>query len=100
VISYKALREFGREHPDAVAPLDRWYEIAEAAAWRSLADVRRDWRATDPVRVESGNTVHVFNVGGNKYRLVAAIHFDRGRVFVLRVMTHAEYDRDTWKEQL
>jgi len=64
------------------------------------ADVRRIYPHADPVRVASGNTVTVFNVAGNKYRLVAAIHYNAGRVYVLRIMTHADYGRGTWKDRL
>lgn len=54
----------------------------------------------DFVKVKSGNTISVFDIAGNKYRLIAAIHYDFGRVFVLRVMTHREYDLDHWKRKL
>jgi mRNA interferase HigB len=54
----------------------------------------------DAVRVASDHEVTVFNVGGNKFRLVTAIHYSAQRVYVLRLMTHAEYSRDSWKETL
>ena len=54
----------------------------------------------DFVKVDSGNTVAVFDITNNKYRLGAAIHYDYPRVFVLRVMTHPEYDRNRWKQEL
>jgi mRNA interferase HigB len=50
--------------------------------------------------VKSGNDVIVFNACGNRYRLVTAIHFNRGQLYVLRFMPHAEYDKDNWKNQL
>ena len=87
-------------HPDARVPLCRWYDLARNSQWHSLTDVRSSMRATDPVSVASGNTVYVFNVGGNNYRLIAAIHFDKGRVYVLRVLTHADYDRQGWRDDL
>jgi mRNA interferase HigB len=52
------------------------------------------------VRVASHRPVVVFNIGGNAYRLVAAIHYNKQVVYVLRIMTHAEYDRGEWKKQL
>ncbi len=54
----------------------------------------------DAVRVGSGNSVTVFKVAGNKYRLVTAIHYNRQIVYTLRLMAHAEYSREKWKEQL
>jgi len=66
------------EHPEAEAPLKRWYDLAIEADWKSAADASRTFGNVDPVRVSSGNTILAFNVGGNKYRLVAAVHFKVG----------------------
>ena len=77
-----------------------WLKAARGANWRSLQDVRRTYGNADGVRVASGNTVTVFNVGGGKYRLIVAINYRWGMVYVLRFMTHAEYDKDQWKAQL
>ena len=92
VISMKPLRAFWAEHPDAEEPLRRWLKTAEDAEWDSFAEVRAVFAHADQV-----GKVTVFNVGGNKYRLVAAIHFNRGRLYVRHVLTHAEYDRGQWK---
>jgi len=102
VISRRRLREFWKRHHDAETPLKRWYDLTIHADWKSPADVVQVFgsRAADPVKVASGNTVTVFDIGGNKYRLAAAIHYDRHRVFVLRVMTHKEYDKEDWKDAL
>ncbi len=94
------LVEFGRLHSDAAEPLDRWYRIARRAQWMQLADVRVSFPHADMVIVASGKPVTVFNVAGNKYRLVTAIHYNRQVIYTLRVMTHAEYSRDKWKDQL
>lgn len=100
VITRKRLLDFARTHPDAAEPLDRWYRVAKAARWTNLADVRRTFPHADPVIVKSENVVTVFNVAGNKYRLATAIHYNARRVYVLRVMTHAEYAKDRWKDAL
>ncbi len=100
VITRKTLTDFGRHHPDAIAPLNTWYKAARAAHWTNIREVRILFPHADAVMVGSGNTVTVFNVGGNKYRLVAAIHYNRQKVFVLRMMTHQEYSRNLWKESL
>ena len=94
------LVEFGRRHSDAVEPLARWYQIARRARWTSFHDVRVDFAHADVVKVASGNTVTVFNVAGNKYRLVTAIHYNRQVVYTLRIMTHAEYSRAKWTDEL
>ncbi len=67
-------------------------------------DVSCGLRATfphaDPVTVRSGRKIVVFNIGGNKYRLITAIHYNRGLVFTLMVLTHAEYGQEEWKDVL
>jgi len=70
------------------------------AQFRHFADLRRCFRAADQVRVSSGNPVVVFNISGNTYRLICAILYDTGKVFLLRFLTHAEYDKDRWKGEL
>jgi mRNA interferase HigB len=64
-----------------------------------MSDVRRVFPTADAVKVKSGRTATVFNIGGNKYRLIASIHYNRGKVFILHILTHAEYTKDTWKEK-
>lgn len=100
VISRKALRQFAVRHPAAAGPLDRWYELAAYAQWDSIRDVRLTFPQADAVRVASGHEVTVFNVGGNRYRLVTAIHYNRRKLFVLAVLTHADYTRGAWKVNL
>ncbi len=101
VISRRRLREFARRHPKSAAPLDHWYHVASRAEWRSLRDVRRVFPGTDGgIEVASGRKVSVFNVPGNVYRLVTDIHYNRGRVYILMVMTHAAYSSGQWKRGL
>jgi len=72
-------------------------------AWRSLTDIddlRKVFPSADGVRVYSGRTATVFNIGGNKYRLITAIHYNAQRVYVMRFLTHSEYSKDTWKDNL
>jgi mRNA interferase HigB len=92
VISERALREFWATHPDAESPIRSWIKVVEQAEWRQFADVRRSLNSADQV-----GKFTVFNIGGNKYRLIACIHYNRGKVFVRHVLTHAEYDRGAWK---
>ena len=100
VIKPSRIREYARTNPEIARPLLTWLRIAEEAQWRSLQDVRLVYRSADGVIVKSGKPVTVFNIGGNKFRLIVAIHYDRGRVFVLRLLTHKEYDKNKWAEQL
>ncbi len=92
IISLRRLREFWTEHPDAEAALRSWYRVVHQARWQRFMDVRTHYSSADQV-----GKFTVFNIAGNKYRLITVIHFNTGRVYVRRVLTHAEYDRDTWK---
>ena len=94
IISKKKLREFWEEHPRAQAPLEAWYQVAKNAEWESFDDVRQTFNTADQV-----DRFTVFNIGGNKYRLIAVIHFNRGKLYVRHVLTHAEYDEEKWKDE-
>jgi len=92
IISRKALRTFWTEHPDSQSALSRWAKIIESNQFESFAALRRTFPSADQV----GDLI-VFNIGGNKYRLIASIHFNRGKLFVRHVLTHKEYDKGKWK---
>jgi mRNA interferase HigB len=100
IITRKRLREFANRHPDAAEPLDKWYRLFRAAKWENLQDVRRVFPHADAVTVASGNTVTVFNLCGNKHRVIVAIHYNRQRAYVLRLLRHAEYSKNLWKNRL
>jgi mRNA interferase HigB len=100
VIKRATLDRYARKHGDAAAAILQWFQIVRSAKWSNLADVRRDFPSADGVRVDSGKTATVFNIRGNNYRLITAIHYDRQKVYVMRFLTHAEYDKDTWKDTL
>jgi mRNA interferase HigB len=93
VISRKALRDFADRHPDAAHPLDDWFHCARRASWTSIVDVKRVYPHADAVGPWT-----VFNIGGHKFRLVVEINYTTGRVFIVRVMTHAEYSREDLKK--
>ncbi len=88
IISRKRLREFWERHPDARQALQAWYDDAKHAAWRKPADIKNVYRSASFV---AGNRV-VFNIKGNRYRLVAAIQYGHGIVFIRFVGTYREYD--------
>jgi mRNA interferase HigB len=92
VVSHKAIRNFCEEHPQARSAMDRWYRVAKQAAWSSFARVRRTFNTADLVAPHV-----VFDVGGNKYRIVAEMNFSRRVLFVRGIMTHGEYEKGAWK---
>ena len=89
VISRRPLREFAEKHADANAPLDAWYAIMKGSRFRSPMDVR----AMFPSVSFLGKFRTVYNIGGNKYRLIADMRYDLGRAYVREILTHEEYDR-------
>lgn len=100
VITRKRLLAFAERQPDAARPLEQWYRTEKRARWGNLQETRRVFPHADLVTVASGNVVTVFNIGGNKYRLIAAMHYRTQRAYVLAVLTHADYDKDDWKKNL
>lgn len=100
VIKQSHLRRLAARHARSSPAVEKWLLIARHARWRHIADVRRTFPHADAVGVASGNTVTVFNLGGNDFRLVTAIHYRTQNIFILRLLTHADYSKDTWKQEL
>lgn len=100
IIKRKALVDFWERHPPARPGLERWYDLAVRAEWRSFSELRQTFASADQVTVASGSPVIVFNAGGNKYRLIASCHCNAGRLYVLRILTHAAYDSGRWRKEL
>ncbi|GAB4419602.1 MAG: type II toxin-antitoxin system toxin HigB [Anaerolineales bacterium] len=93
IISRKALQLFWEKHPDSQTSLLRWFKIVQKTDFDSFAALRRVFPSADKVEQWI-----VFNIGGNEYRLIASAHFNRHKVYVRHVLTHAEYDRGDWKK--
>lgn len=92
VIAKRKLRDFYRSHPPAKLPLEVWWKIAKHANWADLVEVQRTFKSAEAV-----GRFTIFNIGGNKYRLIVDIKYGWGRIFVRRVLTHPEYDKGKWK---
>jgi len=93
VITRKRLNEFAAEHPDCRSALEHWYRQMKHRNFSSFVELRSIFPAADHV-----GKLTVFNIGGNKARLVAAIHYNRRRVYVRAVLTHPEYEAGAWRE--
>ena len=93
IITRRRLNEFAEKHPNATSSLQHWYRIMKAKNFASFADIRTAFPSADQVR-----NLTVLIIGGNKARLIAAIHYNRRKVYVRAVLTHEEYDRGKWKE--
>ena len=92
VISRKKLKQAALRHPELEAALDAWFRISKRATWQNLANVRKTFSSADAVEKWT-----IFNIKGNKYRLVAEINYRFQRLYIRHVLTHAEYDREKWK---
>jgi mRNA interferase HigB len=93
VISRKRLNEFLEEHVEAKSALAHWYQLIKRGTFANFAELRTVFPSADQV-----GKLTVFNVGGNKVRLIAAIHYNRRKVYVRAVLTHVEYDEQRWRE--
>ncbi|MGH9470005.1 MAG: type II toxin-antitoxin system HigB family toxin [Terriglobia bacterium] len=93
IIGRKVVEKFKRSHADARSSLDNWYRVIRSREWSNLVELRRVFPSADPVGPHS-----VFNIGGNKYRLIASINFELEMVLIRDVLTHQEYDRGGWKK--
>ena len=100
IIKTSMLREFWQAHRRAEASLRTWAQQTKAAEWRNFAEVRKTFPAADAVTVASGRRGVVFNIAHNRYRLIAAVHYNMRIVYTLMILTHREYGRNAWKEQL
>ena len=89
IISRKALRTFWEDHPDARSALEAWYADAKSAAWEAPADIKAEYRNASFV----ANNRVVFNIRGNKYRVIVAVQYKLQIVFIRFVGTHQEYDQ-------
>jgi mRNA interferase HigB len=92
VISRKAIRDYGQVHPDAVPSLSNWLTITRKARWQTFAELRADFRSADQVDRRT-----VFNISGNKYRLIGRVNYRTQKVFILHIMKHTEYGKGEWK---
>ena len=103
VLNTVALDRFSRKHRDAAGPLAAWLAVIGRAEWQSLAELRRAYPAADGVVVGAGReavVVTVFNIKGNRYRLLTVINYSAGVCRVVDVLTHAEYSTDRWKGRI
>lgn len=98
IVKPATLKGYWESCPDSESGLRVWMARAQLAHWRNIQEVRRDYPHADAVMTVSGAVATVFNLCGNKYRLITAIHYNTGKVFVMRFFT--QYSKDRWKDQL
>jgi mRNA interferase HigB len=92
VISQRHLRTFWQRHARAEVPLRAWHQIAQHATWKSHAELLQTHPSADVVQ-----RLTVFNIGGNDFRLIARVEYERQEIYIRSVLTHAEDDKGDWK---
>ena len=95
VISKRNLFEKAAKHADAKTAIQDWFDVATAAEWQNLEDVRKTYLATDMIGM-----VAIFNIKGNRYRLIVRMVFQYQRIYIKEFLTHAEYMKGAWKKWL
>lgn len=92
IISKRALREFWLENDRTKDVLEDWYRTVKEADWRNFADLRQTFRHADIF-----GDCTIFDVGGNKLRIIAKVRYQKYKVFISFVLHHSEYDKGAWK---
>ena len=83
IITRRRLLEFGTKHPDAKEPLDRWYRIVKRSNYESFSDLRKTFPSAD-----QAGKLTIFNIGGNRYRLIAFTVYEKKRMYIREILTH------------
>jgi mRNA interferase HigB len=93
VVTQKRIWEAQEQYPEAATALEGWYRLIKANPFENFAQLKALFNSVDKVGDQ-----YVFDIGGNKLRLIAQILFDRKKVFIRKILTHKEYDRNQWRE--
>ena len=92
IISKKRLVEFYTIHPIAKSPLLQWFQEIKKSDFQNIEEIRSLYPHADKVGRRT-----IFNIGGNNYRLITRINYRSQKVFIVRILTHSEYDKNQWK---
>jgi mRNA interferase HigB len=91
IITYKRINEFINKYPETKNSLVRWYKKMKKLNIKTFIDLRKMYPQADQVE-----RLTVFNIGGNKIRLVTSIHYNRQKVYIRDILTHEEYNKNKW----
>lgn len=93
VITKRRITEAKQSYPECKSALDGWLKVIKDNEFWNFAELKATFNSVDKV-----DDLIVFNIGGNKLRLIASIHFNRQKLYIRHILTHKEYDKDKWKE--
>ncbi len=94
IITQKRIWDAKIKHPEAASALDGWYRVMKKNQFFGFSEMKRSFNSLDKV-----NDFYIFDIGGNKLRLIANIHFNRQKIYIRYVLTHKEYEKGTWKQK-
>lgn len=92
VITQSRIWEAKNKFPESANALDGWYRIIKRNEFNNFAELKKSFNTVDKVR-----DLFVFDIGGNKLRLISNIHFQRKKVYIRDILTHKEYEKNAWK---
>ena len=93
VVSHRKIIDFSKNFPDSKNPLKAWYRIISKSNFAHFNDLRKTFPSADTV-----GKLTIFNISGNKYRLIAAMHYNTKIVYIRDILSHKEYDKNKWRE--
>lgn len=93
IITKKRIEEARVSHPECETAMLGWYKIMKNNEFKNYAELKASFNSVDKV-----GTLYVFDIGGNKLRLIASIHFNRKRLYIRHILTHKDYDKGAWRE--
>lgn len=94
IITQKRIWDAKKQHPAVAGALDGWYRVIKKNEFHNFSELKHTFNSVDKV-----GDFYVFDVGGNKIRIIAVVHFNSGRVYIREVLTHKEYDKGLWKKR-
>jgi mRNA interferase HigB len=97
IIKDSRLREFAKQYSRASVSLNNWRRVTRRAIWQSFTDIKDTFSSADQITLPGGYRVVVFNIGGSAFRLITAVHYNRGIVYIRKFLTHAQYSKEDWK---
>ncbi len=92
VITQSRIWDAKKKHPESASALDGWYRVIKRNQFNNFAELKMSFNSID----EAGNLI-VFDIGGNKLRLISVIHFQRKKIYIRQILTYKEYDKNNWK---
>ncbi|MBM4207848.1 MAG: type II toxin-antitoxin system HigB family toxin [Gammaproteobacteria bacterium] len=97
IISYARIRSFVKQHPDSGTSLNAWFQLVSKHNFANYNELKTLSPSADVVKNDKGVSLTVFNIHGNKYRLIAAIHYNRNKLYIRDILRHEDYNKDKWK---